>query len=109
MYVFFFQAEDGIRDATVTGVQTCALPISIVWNVERDTDPLHEMGHHDLRLDRLVVDRGPVHCVAARGVAAVGPVENTVLVVELDIDRLRQTIEEDLDIGPGRCSLAGGN
>src|SRR2546427_9398051 len=27
--VFFFQAEDGIRDLTVTGVQTCALPIYI--------------------------------------------------------------------------------
>src|SRR2546430_5696360 len=27
-FVFFFQAEDGIRDLTVTGVQTCALPIS---------------------------------------------------------------------------------
>src|SRR5207245_5111399 len=27
-FFFFFQAEDGIRDATVTGVQTCALPIS---------------------------------------------------------------------------------
>src|SRR5207248_7295991 len=26
---FFFQAEDGIRDRTVTGVQTCALPISM--------------------------------------------------------------------------------
>src|SRR2546430_6019098 len=26
-HVFFFQAEDGIRDLTVTGVQTCALPI----------------------------------------------------------------------------------
>src|SRR5699024_11304318 len=26
---FFFQAEDGIRDRNVTGVQTCALPISI--------------------------------------------------------------------------------
>src|SRR2546421_8701522 len=26
--VFFFQAEDGIRDLIVTGVQTCALPIS---------------------------------------------------------------------------------
>src|SRR2546430_17386582 len=26
--LFFFQAEDGIRDLTVTGVQTCALPIS---------------------------------------------------------------------------------
>src|SRR2546429_3643716 len=25
---FFFQAEDGIRDVAVTGVQTCALPIS---------------------------------------------------------------------------------
>src|SRR2546430_6053374 len=28
MEYFFFQAEDGIRDLTVTGVQTCALPIS---------------------------------------------------------------------------------
>src|SRR5438067_13936381 len=26
-YYFFFQAEDGIRDRNVTGVQTCALPI----------------------------------------------------------------------------------
>src|SRR5260221_6517256 len=31
--VFFFQAEDGIRDHCVTGVQTCALPIS-----QRDAD-----------------------------------------------------------------------
>src|SRR5207244_6156027 len=30
--IFFFQAEDGIRDDLVTGVQTCALPISI-WLV----------------------------------------------------------------------------
>src|SRR2546422_6841819 len=28
MLFFFFQAEDGIRDVAVTGVQTCALPIS---------------------------------------------------------------------------------
>src|SRR5699024_11792398 len=36
---FFFQAEDGIRDRNVTGVQTCALPISsfllTVTSVER--------------------------------------------------------------------------
>src|SRR3989454_12419763 len=33
---FFFQAEDGIRDYKVTGVQTCALPISAaVWLVRR--------------------------------------------------------------------------
>src|SRR2546429_1610668 len=36
-YVFFFQAEDGIRDVAVTGVQTCALPISA-----------GEPGDHDL-------------------------------------------------------------
>src|SRR2546430_6645013 len=28
-FFFFFQAEDGIRDLTVTGVQTCALPICV--------------------------------------------------------------------------------
>src|SRR2546429_2888399 len=32
---FFFQAEDGIRDVAVTGVQTCALPISC-GNCARD-------------------------------------------------------------------------
>src|SRR5690625_5720960 len=33
---FFFQAEDGIRDGHVTGVQTCALPIcSLAWLRER--------------------------------------------------------------------------
>src|SRR2546427_13156527 len=31
MYFYLFQAEDGIRDLTVTGVQTCALPISLSW------------------------------------------------------------------------------
>ena len=29
LFFFFFQAEDGIRDWSVTGVQTCALPISL--------------------------------------------------------------------------------
>src|SRR5439155_18783564 len=29
-FFFFFQAEDGIRDGHVTGVQTCALPISFI-------------------------------------------------------------------------------
>src|SRR2546425_9229640 len=35
---FFFQAEDGIRDNLVTGVQTCALPISL----EREPEPSPE-------------------------------------------------------------------
>ena len=33
VFFFFFQAEDGIRDYDVTGVQTCALPI---WSAEVD-------------------------------------------------------------------------
>src|SRR2546430_10930087 len=35
MLFFFFQAEDGIRDLTVTGVQTCALPISLHADLQR--------------------------------------------------------------------------
>src|SRR2546430_6118007 len=48
---FFFQAEDGIRDLTVTGVQTCALPISrSLDRVARAAEPV----------------RGPVHGLAVR-------------------------------------------
>src|SRR5438093_11775274 len=45
-FFFFFQAEDGIRDWSVTGVQTCALPISrpvrtrlALWDVEGRARP----------------------------------------------------------------------
>src|SRR5437762_11743945 len=52
---FFFQAEDGIRDTSVTGVQTCALPISVIEHrqpieVRRDTDaawPFHALLNRD--------------------------------------------------------------
>ena len=33
-FFFFFQAEDGIRDIGVTGVQTCALPIYIMYQIK---------------------------------------------------------------------------
>src|SRR5947207_15896834 len=39
MFFFFFQAEDGIRDHCVTGVQTCALPISGAGSFGRRTRP----------------------------------------------------------------------
>src|SRR2546430_4200947 len=39
---FFFQAEDGIRDLTVTGVQTCALPISFLF----DNTPIADVIAH---------------------------------------------------------------
>src|SRR5436189_1956235 len=50
---FFFQAEDGIRDTSVTGVQTCALPISHVLAPGRGHVRPRERGHH-VRLDRRV-------------------------------------------------------
>src|SRR5437879_13889016 len=42
-FFFFFQAEDGIRDTSVTGVQTCALPIllPIVDNFQRALEVVH--------------------------------------------------------------------
>ena len=38
--VFFFQAEDGIRGKLVTGVQTCALPISSIMSANIDAGML---------------------------------------------------------------------
>src|SRR2546429_9925612 len=69
--VFFFQAEDGIRDVAVTGVQTCALPISCeagtisvrpYWTLPVRA-PLHYTRPNDCveefreLLDRAVTDR----------------------------------------------------
>src|SRR3989475_6697499 len=49
--VFFFQAEDGIRDLTVTGVQTCALPICRVGRPESIAVHQHlDVGSEDGRL-----------------------------------------------------------
>src|SRR5258707_8306699 len=43
IFFFFFQAEDGIRDIGVTGVQTCALPISL-WRDRHSLDPGTSLG-----------------------------------------------------------------
>src|SRR3989454_5970358 len=58
---FFFQAEDGIRDYKVTGVQTCALPISAQNGLERV-----ELGteRRAAIARRLVAARKPYHGTA---------------------------------------------
>src|SRR2546430_1666088 len=61
---FFFQAEDGIRDLTVTGVQTCALPIC-----------LHHLALLDLAGGDGVLDRHHDDVPQPR-VAALGPAEH---------------------------------
>src|SRR5262249_56240181 len=65
---FFFQGEDGIRDWSVTGVQTCALPISLerldivefVPNVIRAARFFPEVNHGvlDDRRARVTIDDG---------------------------------------------------
>src|SRR6266850_8617450 len=51
---FFFQAEDGIRDYKVTGVQTCALPISIHYG-------LHTKDLERAAPDAIVMHPGPIN------------------------------------------------
>src|SRR5689334_23789288 len=58
---FFFQAEDGIRDGTVTGVQTCALPISKIMGRRGAEHALERAGEGALagvaRLERRQLHR----------------------------------------------------
>src|SRR5204862_7990740 len=48
--LFFFQAEDGIRDLYVTGVQTCALPISVGLDADRREPPIRLEEVTDIRI-----------------------------------------------------------
>src|SRR2546421_6102339 len=60
---FFFQAEDGIRDLIVTGVQTCALPILAVWDRELNGRPLTLVlsGSQVATMERLERGDGPLY------------------------------------------------
>src|SRR5690349_23340546 len=62
-FLFFFQAEDGIRDLYVTGVQTCALPILTtsyilvgIWLEERDLVEMFGDQYRDYK-QRVSIDR----------------------------------------------------
>src|SRR2546425_1726460 len=72
-FFFFFQAEDGIRDKLVTGVQTCALPICGQQAIERASPP-RERGEEALAVEDLDLSLEHVHGVLenrfeARGTA----------------------------------------
>src|SRR6266545_5919356 len=79
LFFFFFQAEDGIRDKLVTGVQTCALPISgsvTHWRSwtpvpppggQRPRPPQEQAG--DRRFPAVpLTDRGRAGCPSVAGV-----------------------------------------
>src|SRR5437667_12875085 len=54
--LFFFQAEDGIRDRDVTGVQTCALPI---YRLQQPAPPESEPTEDEVRLSPRTAPRHP--------------------------------------------------
>src|SRR5439155_17627615 len=62
-FFFFFQAEDGIRDGHVTGVQTCALPISV-----RDVEQERRRAGGGPRQGQGAVGPTPARQEAVRGV-----------------------------------------
>src|SRR6266481_5404507 len=70
MYFFFFQAEDGIRDGTVTGVQTCALPISRIASLKAENAGLSLKGSV-VASDAFFPFRDGVDVVARAGAAAI--------------------------------------
>src|SRR5438309_11376693 len=79
VFFFFFQAEDGIRDGTVTGVQTCALPISsetrreLVHRALRDADERRRQVPAREAPERRAIARAPVK-LPARPVTIAGAV-----------------------------------
>src|SRR5215204_6676928 len=73
IFFFFFQAEDGIRDHCVTGVQTCALPIS-----RRRERPQGMVPGRERR--RTGIERGAMRAIATGGIVAIGVVLGAVLV-----------------------------
>src|SRR5260370_39198059 len=77
MFFFFFQAEDGIRDSSVTGVQTCALPISErgipAVTLRADRDVLFDGSGPDASEENLApLKRSVVEHKAAVGLATDG-------------------------------------
>src|SRR6266508_4942732 len=54
-FFFFFQAEDGIRDGHVTGVQTCALPICLCDLARAQEQPYKTLAKRRDRAERALV------------------------------------------------------
>src|SRR5207247_8416668 len=88
---FFFQAEDGIRDPLVTGVQTCALPISA------ELEPIEELKNDPEKL----ILKGGSAIIGPDGSLLAGPVfdEETILTAELDLSRISEERSEERRVG----------
>src|SRR5207244_9384963 len=93
---FFFQAEDGIRDDLVTGVQTCALPILIADGIHV-SPPLFRLLHRALHSGSIF------YTTDAMAAAGAGPGRYTIghLQVEVGADQIVRQRSEERRVGKG--------
>src|SRR5690606_40992094 len=79
--VFFFQAEDGIRDFHVTGVQTCALPISrLLFLYAQGAANVYYIFGHDSGADSLIEAVGGIDVASEIGWEGTKPMTAEALV-----------------------------
>src|SRR6266516_5971228 len=94
--IFIFQAGDGIRDRTVTGVQTCALPISLAVVHSQGQGSIDE-GTLLVRQDTVEIAREAFRLTPARAAAG-----GWTLATTIRFDRTRPVVVLDpiLELGP---------
>src|SRR4249920_1622403 len=80
----------------------------VAGNIEGDANSFHQVRDQDLGR-RFFVDWHAIDGVAARRIAAVGPIEDAVRQIELEVDGFRQPIEQHFDVGAVRWALAVGD
>src|SRR5687768_17800683 len=94
---FFFQAEAGIRDVAVTGVQTCALPICLMMFVSSQADDPRRRGRGLVlatRWEALGVERHEHFLLTARFPARAGELEiHNVHVPKIGRASCRESVE----------------
>src|SRR5574342_248475 len=86
---FFFQAEDGIRDPVVTGVQTCALPISAAMNKSGPDGMWDE--EDGFYYDLLRLPDGSATRLKVRSMVGLLPLCATTVIEEWQRERVPQT------------------
>src|SRR5689334_24502308 len=86
---FFFQAEDGIRDGTVTGVQTCALPISPPEGLAADFTKALFVSHYFYAVAVLQIVGGAILLIGRfvpLGLTLLGPVIVNILLFHIFLE-----------------------
>src|SRR2546425_31893 len=98
--VFFFQAEDGIRDKLVTGVQTCALPISCGGTLIKMVENGYKVGILDLTEGEMGT-RGTVE-IRRREAAAASRILGVTLRENLGLPDARLEVNEEYKLAVAR-------